>query len=241
MKKIFFVVVAVVICSSVSYARESIDIHMSGGKIIKKGPDKGQVGYAFAIKTEDCLDNGDYELTINCYGEGLNPCPKPVHHAGSTFNSDLYDECVTAIKMSIDMELTAGEFTKGGWLCVWSDGQKEEDEEEVGTFIYGYKLVMTYENPVIVVPPVVIEPFVITLYPNPVEDHFTIRFSTLINETMNVKIIDAEGNQRWNFDVFVSGDEYGITTLPILTAGIYHVICTNETTGMNAHATFVKQ
>jgi len=214
MKRIF---VVIIFCGGVFYANGTVDISKSGGKKLKGG----HIGYDYTHITE-----GGGNCTITCTGSGNNECPTCAHKA------NMYEGVIAIVCDNIDMGLTAGEFVKDGLSCTWSDGTKEED---AGSFIYSYKLrIVEIEGTTTI-------PVTIQVVPTLVQSNFTIRFSEPVNAMVNVRIIDADGNLHLNSNVQVFGNEYDITTMSALTSGMYYVICTNETAGINAHAVFIKQ
>jgi len=52
----------------------TIQVHKEGGKIIKKGPDKGKVGYKTVVR-KVVVDTNFYFYGAYCSGKGLNVCP----------------------------------------------------------------------------------------------------------------------------------------------------------------------
>lgn len=232
MKKIFVIVSVIFLCVATYAEGDNVtDISKSGGRLIKTGKDKGETGYASATKEQwDEWYNG--ELTrftrIVCEGRGRNTCKFDM-----SLPPKLLDDITRTLHSYIDMGHTTGRFEIEGFICTWSDGDKEEDEEETGAFIYRYKLVIKNKT--------TIAHTTIQVSPNPIQHTLSILFSVPINAMMNVKIVDVNGNIRWNANMDVVGEvlvlpENAINTLQL---GTYYVICTNN--DYTANAPFVKQ
>ncbi len=235
-----FIGIAIVFYCMASYAEQNCEvvINKSGGKVIKSGTQAGEIGYASATKDEtDETINGVrwYYCNIQCHGRGVNPCP-PQTGSCSPLIPDISDAIIATLHTAIDMGETAGMFDIEGFLCTWTDGEKNEDEDENGVFIYSYKLTIKENTSVTHVD------MSIQLFPNPAHDHIAVRFSMPIDAMMNVKIIDVAGNDYWHSDIHVLGDELHINDISFLLPGIYYVICTNkDNEEVRAYANFLKQ
>jgi len=148
MKKLF-VILVVVFCSVASYAGESdttryVRIEMSDGKIIKKGPNKGKVGFEYVYVTDSIsTEDNKHRLIIICGGKGLNPFPEQYrHHISKEVvkkPSKISDEIIAKVCERIDLGETAGSFELKGYSCTWENGKKRVDKEKP---IYEYKLVI---------------------------------------------------------------------------------------------------
>jgi hypothetical protein len=234
-KKLFVIVGVVFYCTAVYAVGEEVkdiqvQIDKSGGRLILAGTDKGETGYASASKEEWKDGYGTTYIRIQCSGRGRNTC---------NFNTSLppiiYDKVIAKVQSDIDWGRTAGSFLIGDFVCIWSDGEKEADEDDADVFTYSYKLEITN------VTSVIIENLEIQIFPNPVLNSATVRFSMPINAMMNVKIVDAMGDVYWNVNRDVVGETLVLPAAVIsaLQSGMYYVVCTNN--DYTAHASFFKQ
>jgi hypothetical protein len=208
-----------------------IEITIAGGKVIKNGEYKGELGYEKVSTIETRID-GDHVFKIRCSGKGVIRCPnKAIATVVGSLNypsPEQLDVIYAIIERDIDIGKTAGEFKIEGFLCTWNEGKKEIDEEEKIP-VYGYRLVITDEIPV---------KMDIQIFPNPAHNHIIVRFSMPINAMINVKIVDEMGNTHWNSDMHVSGNELYIDKVDFLLQGMYYIVCTkNENV---AYAKFFK-
>ena len=154
--KRLIVTLVVVFCSVASYAEKKpirhISIEKSGGKIIKKGPDVGKVGYATVDITETIsTEDNKYSLYIRCNGKGTNPCPEEYSISigeGIDINPQqphsVSDDITAKICERIDLDETIGSIEIEGVSCTWKNGKKSVNEE--GETVYDYQLVITYKS-----------------------------------------------------------------------------------------------
>ena len=217
----------------------TIEINKTGGRTIVSGESAGQIGYK-TVKTEETKDShGNYTYTANCSGKGGNLCPERFlaatlsPSAPSPLTPIRFAEIESIIYEQVDIGCTSGAFLVDGLSCTWEDGSKEIDDEgedgEADIYIYSYKLRITWE----------VEDVSIQVSPNPAQDHINVRFSTEINATMSVKIVDIMGNIRWSSDMYVMGNEATIDGLATLQAGTYYIVCANADNTVSA--SFLKQ
>ncbi len=238
--KSLFIVVAFVFCCSAVYAEEvkkecELKIQMTGGKTIKTGIHIGEIGYAWAeIDEGERTINGVryYWCYIDCNGKGVTPCPKQ-QGSCSPGHPNIEDEITAIVHNAINMGEIAGEFVHEKFLCKWNNGEKNTDEE-TGIPIYGYELTITSEEnrtP---------EDLTISVFPNPVQNYLNVQFSIDIDAQMFVKIIDLEGNTRWEADIYIPGRDLQIDILEsVVPTGVYFINCTNN--DYTASTSFVKQ
>ena len=177
MKKIF-VIVAVILCCSVSYAQKRkhveenniertysvdtlnvgsgefsnrINVVKSGGRIIREGNNEGKIGYN-AVKQKIALkENGSYEIIVAAAGKGVNICPE-VYKVGNCSNTGtLTAEVYNFIVTKLHEQIDMGE--KGGGFC--NDGfycswrKGEKIINEKGVK-YAYILIMRDEASIII-------------------------------------------------------------------------------------------
>jgi hypothetical protein len=58
---------------------------------------------------------------------------------------------------------------------------------------------------------------------------------------VNVKIVDEKGNNQWDSDVHISGNELRIDDISFLPLGIYHIVCTNSQSTVTSARFFIKR
>ena len=224
-------VIGIGFCCSTNYVKGEeepkpniCEREVSGGRKILTGEHKGEIGYKDVSNT-----NCDYATigvvnTITCSGRGSTTCPPSP--CNSILTPDIYNGIIAKVYESIDCGKTEGYFEVSGLSCTWSDGEKnkdeDEDEDEDGVFIYSYKLEI--KEIISTIP--VLE--IIQVFPNPVINQFSIRFSMPIDAMMNIRIVDMSGNTRWETDSYVSGNELHIDDIAGLLSGVYHVVCRTD-------------
>ena len=223
-KKILIAVLVVVFCSGTSYAEKTFSRTQNGGKAIPEGqPNAGQVGYQLVKREED-----KKSITIYCSGGGLNTCPAT---SIGPDGSDPYGEVIAKVCEFIDLGQVEGYFVVDDFDCTWDNGEKNEDEDEEGFFIYGYHLVIKHKLSAIV------EPFVLTTTINAVQDNLLLHFSTTIGGTLNVQIFNETGGIVWEQEQDVTSDQL-LINIEDLEAGTYTVRCSYE--DYEAEASFTK-
>lgn len=191
-----------------------------GGTIIKQGEDKGKIGYN-TTSHKITNENGNIVETIHCEGSGVTVCPGQLYAS----IGPNYDDIIITVQKNIDIGITAGTFVIEDFECVWEDGEKEiEIVDGKKIPVYGYKLTVAWkENETTDIPS-------IQVFPNPVQENMTVRFSIDMDAEIFVKIVDLEGNIRWKSNMYVSGNELQINNLntTAFTIGTYFIICRNS-------------
>ena len=157
--KRLIVTLVVVFCCAASYAGESdtikyISIKKSGGKIIKKGNNAGQMGFYKVTQKIDFQENGNYTIIVHSTGKGLNVPPDvyTIKNNGCStlpkvLNTEVYDAIIAKIRGYIDLGETNGHFCLENFSCMWGKGEKNTNNEETN---YGYVLMMINATSIII-------------------------------------------------------------------------------------------
>ena len=141
----------------------SIEINKKGGRVIKQGEHKGEIGYKIVNTIEERKPSGAYIFKADCSGRGDITCPNRAIIAvpSNCPSSEQWDVIYTIVESNIDMGKITGKFKIEGFFCTWEEGKKEIDVEE-NKPVYSYRLIITDEIPV---------KMEIQLFPNPVFSH----------------------------------------------------------------------
>ena len=128
-----------------------ISVAKSGGKPIRKGLHKDEIGYYSVNQRISLKENGSYEIVVSAMGKGLNICPE-VYKVGNrsgtgTLNADVYNLIVAKVQKQIDAGKASGHFAEDNFCCYWSKGEKSIDEENIA---YSYVLIMKDENTIVI-------------------------------------------------------------------------------------------
>jgi hypothetical protein len=64
-----------------------------------------------------------------------------------TLSSQEYNIIVAKVRESIDLGKTDGNFQESGFSCMWTNGEKSTNGDEL---VYGYLLIISYETSIVV-------------------------------------------------------------------------------------------